>query len=369
MVKLNQPDVGAREARYVKRVLKSGTLTQGPVTDLFEKNFAEYLGQPNALAVTSATTGLQLALWAAGVGPGDEVIVPDYSWPATANSVIAVGATPVFADIRLKDFGIDVESVRSLITEKTKAVIPVHAFGIICDIVGIVELASQHNLAVIEDAACAIGSKLDGKAAGTFGDFGVFSFHPRKVITTGEGGMVVVQSDGQAGLARVARTHGATRRGLYMSFEFAGFNYRMSEIQAAVGLAQLERIETILAKRRKVAKKMEAFLESVDEITLFSDGGSAVFNYQTFAVLLGEKVNRDEVVVGLREQGIEATLGTYSMLAHKAFEDFRPRFSSEWRNSQTAYSKTLSLPCHGAMAGRDIRKVCNALKAVIFKKS
>src|SRR5215467_5056000 len=244
-IQIATPSLGEEEWQALREPIESGWLTQGPKVAAFESAFAARHNVKHAIAVTSATTGLHLALAALGIGPGDEVIVPAFTWVATANVVLYCGATPVFADVDRVTFNIDPKDLVRRVTPRTKVVIPVHLFGLCADMEAI-RVVLPSDIRIIEDAACAAGASWKGKSAGTLGDLGVFSFHPRKSITTGEGGMVTTNDDRLAERVKMLRNHGASvseeerHRGprpyLLPEFDLLGFNYRMTDLQGAVGL-------------------------------------------------------------------------------------------------------------------------------------
>jgi dTDP-4-amino-4,6-dideoxygalactose transaminase len=251
------------EIQSVLGPLRSGWLVQGPKVREFEEKWSAFTGARHSIAVTSCTTALHLSLAALGFGPGDEAIVPAFTWIATANVVEHLGGKVVFCDIDLNTFNLDVNDVARKITPRTKAILPVHLFGLSADMGPVMELASKHNLWVVEDAACGFGSTYRGRHVGTFGDTGCFSFHPRKAITTGEGGMITTQSDALAEKLRRLRDHGAAmtdlqrhmgaRPYLLADHPDAGYNQRMTDLQAALGAAQMDRAQAIIDERRRLA--------------------------------------------------------------------------------------------------------------------
>src|SRR5690349_7786346 len=262
LIQIATPSLGDEEWHALREPIESGWLTQGPKVAAFEKAFAQRHHVKHAIAVSSATTGLHLALAALGIGPGDEVIVPAFTWVATANAVLYCGGTPVFADVDRTSYNIDVKDVVRRLTSRTKAVIPVHLFGLCADIEGL-RATLEPRIAIVEDAACAAGAALNGRPAGSLGDLGVFSFHPRKSITTGEGGMVSTNDDGHAEQIRRMRNHGASiseeerhqgpRTYLLPEFEVLRFNYRMTDLQGAVGLVQLAKLDRFIEERAAMA--------------------------------------------------------------------------------------------------------------------
>lgn len=255
------------EIKSVLEPLQSGWLVQGPKVKEFENKWSAFSGAKHSIAVTSCTSGLHLSLAASGFGPGDEAIVPAFTWVSTANVVEHLGGKVVFCDIGLGTFNIDIEQIESKITSKTKAILPVHLFGLSADMDPILELAHKHNLFVVEDAACGFGSKYKGQHVGTFGNTGCFSFHPRKAITTGEGGMVTTNDQELAEKIRRLRDHGAemtdlqrhlgTRPYLLADHPDAGYNQRMTDLQAALGSAQMDRAKQIVSERQSLAQKYD----------------------------------------------------------------------------------------------------------------
>jgi len=270
LIPVSKPSITGLEKDYVTNALASGWVSsQGEYLEAFEEAFAQYCGTRYALAVANATVGLHLVLTALGVGPGDEVIVPDFTFVATANAVHQTGAKAVFADINPESLCIDSSSVRSLITERTKALVPVHLYGHPCDMQALNDVAKEYGLFVVEDAAEAHGAKIKEQKVGSFGTAGVFSFYGNKIITTGEGGMITTNDERLFSKAKLLRGHAMQPANRYWH-EMVGYNYRMTNLQAALGLAQLERIETIIEKRLLVFKWYSRYLEHVPLIKLNS---------------------------------------------------------------------------------------------------
>lgn len=358
MIRLNVPDITEAEVDAAARALRSGQLTQGEETLQFESTFAKIVRSDSAIAVSSATTGLELSLRVLGIGPGDEVIIPDYSWPATGNAVVSVGATPVFADITLETFCMDVSKLAPLITRRTKAIMPVHAFGHMTDMEAVVETANRRGISVIEDAACAFGASQQGISAGLWGDFGVFSFHPRKIVTTGEGGMVLARDQLRVTKARLARTHGAKREGLFAEFDDFGFNFRISEMQAAIGTVQLERSKELLIQRRAKAEKLSSLLRDIRGVQIPTQKPGFVHSYQSYVVLLDDSLERDALIRIMAARGIETTLGTYSMSSQPSFRKFLRRGTAKaLANSLRAFRQAVSLPLHTKLTDLDLEYI------------
>lgn len=360
---LARPLLGEDELAEVKSVLDSGYLTQGPKVEEFEALVRERVGTPHAVAVTSATTALHLTLAALGVGQGDEVLVADFTFPATANVVVQLGATPVLVDVDLTTFGMNPADLERRITAKTRAIMPVHPFGLPADMGPILDIANAAGIPVIEDAACALGATYRESPAGALGLAGCFSFHPRKSVTTGEGGMVATADDDLAARLRLLRSHGGVRSEGRFTFEAAGFNYRLSDILAAVGVAQMRRLDVLLAARRRIAMAYDSALGSTERLRLPITPPHATHTYQSYVVLLDEDVDRDAVIATLRSRGIEATLGTYALHAQPYFSRSLGLVPGDLHGSYQAFRRTLALPLHAGISDDDIAFVCQSLEA------
>lgn len=364
-LRLSVPVLGDEELAEIAQVLESGYLTQGPKAAAFEATVADLTGVDSAFATSSATTGLHLALRALGVGEGDEVIIPDFSFPATANVVVQQGAVPVFVDISLTDFGMDPALLEQAITPRTKAIMPVHAFGLVCDMDPILEIAARHGLPVIEDAACALGATYHGRHAGALGTAGVFSFHPRKVITTGEGGMITTSDAALAERISVLRSHGSVRGSHFMSFIEAGYNYRLSDVNAAIGLVQMTRLDDLLASRRERADRYAALFADVDGVTAPITPEGRTHTYQSYVVLLDEDIDRNAVIDAMRAAGVETTLGTYSMHLQPYFTERFGVPDSALPQATRAHHSALTLPLYPQMDDADLVFVRDTLRDVV----
>jgi len=353
-MRLGLPWIDERELEEVASVLRSGFLTQGRKVEEFERLVSEFVGSRHAVATSSATTAMHLSLVALGVGPGDEVIVPDFTFPATANVVIQQGAVPVLVDIELDTFTLDVEDCRAKLSERTKAIMVVDAFGCAANLGPIVELASERGVPVVEDAACAIGATYHGRFCGTFGRVGCFSFHPRKVITTGEGGMIVTDDDALAQQLRVLARHGASPISGWERFEVAGFNYRLSDVHGALGVAQMEKLPTILSRRREVAQGLRERLKDVPGVRPPLEPAWGGHSYQSFVVLLDPGLDRDSVIAKLAAAEIETTLGTYALHAQPYFRDRFHYSPGQLSQSHAAFKHSLALPFYPQMSEQDL---------------
>ena len=315
MIRLTIPSIDEDDLQAVRETLASGFLVQGPRVAAFEEAVAEYVGSKHAVAVSNCTAALLLALMAIDVGPGDRVAVTTYSWPATANVIALCGAEPVFVEIEAGTFNMDpVALAKTLGSSNVKAIIPVHTFGGIADMPKLLAVAAQHGLPVIEDAACALGAELDGRRAGTWGLMGCFSFHPRKAITTGEGGMVTTDDAALVRRLRMLRNHGQDPEASSPDFVLPGHNLRRTEFQAALGGTQMRKVERIIGSRRDQAGRYDKLFQSTE-----MEPSRALFGsrhvYQSYVTLLPRNVapRRPEIIAALKAQGIETTIGTYHL--------------------------------------------------------
>lgn len=354
MIKLIQPKISKEEIHEVSKVLKSGLLVQGKNVERFESSISEYLNVKHAIAVSSGTAALHLSLIALGIKQGDEVILPDFTFPATGNVVALVGAKPILVDIDLKTYNIDPLKIKDKITSKTKAIIPVHEFGQSADMNKILEIAKQYNLFVIEDAACALGAEYKSKKCGTLGDVGCFSFHPRKAITTGEGGVVVTNNKKIAEKVASLRNHGITPKGSKNSFIYAGFNYRMTDFQGALGWQQMKRIDRIIERRQSLADIYDSFLKEKKnlQIPFVAPGNNHI--YQSYVILLDNKINRDRIVVDLKDKNIETNIGTYALHCQPFYMKNYGYKKEDLVNSYQAFRQSLCLPLYTQMKKKDI---------------
>jgi dTDP-4-amino-4,6-dideoxygalactose transaminase len=358
---LARPQLGEEELAEVATVLASGQLTQGPMVSAFEAMVAEATDSRHAVAVTSATTALHLSLAALEIGPGDEVLVADFTFPATANVVVQQGATPVLVDIDLDTFAMSAPDLERRLTDRTRAIMPVDPFGLPADLEPILEVARTRGIPVIEDAACALGARYRGRPTGSLATTGCFSFHPRKSITTGEGGMVTTSDDSLAERLRLLRSHGGVRAEGRFTFEAAGFNYRLSDILAAVGVAQMRRLSEFLAARRRVAARYDERLSGLGRLRTPVTPAWATHTFQSYVVLLDEDVDRDRIISSLRGEGIESTIGTYALHAQPFFRNSLGHRPGDLPNSQRAFLSTLALPLHGGLTESDVDLVVERL--------
>jgi perosamine synthetase len=346
-------------------VLASGNLTQGPVVAQFEEAVCELTGAKHGIATTSATTAIELALAALDIGPGDEVVAADFTYPATGNAVLQRGAMLKLADVDPETYGVDPGAVIAALTPNTKAVLAVDVFGLPADYTTIEPLLRERGVALICDAACGLGGAIGTQKVGTFGLASCFSFHPRKSLTTGEGGMVVTSDDAYAARLRRLRNHGTERTGWRMSFIEPGFNYRMSDLNAVLGLQQVPGFPAVVRRRGELAAGLRARLEAIDGVTPQQIPEGHTHPYQAFVVTCDESVDRDAAVLALRERGVESTLGTYSMHSEPAFQKACGTKPGDRPASLALAQRTLALPLHEGLDEDDLDRIARELRAVL----
>jgi perosamine synthetase len=346
-----RPSMRGGEAQALAEVIASGWVSQGPRVAAFEAAFAERVGAPEAVATTSCTTALQLALYVSGVGPGDEVIVPSLSFIATANAVWQCGATPIFADIDPLTYNLDPAAAERAITSRTKAIMPVHQVGLPADMDCFIELSERHGVAIVEDAACAIGARYKGREIGSLGPLACYSLHPRKVITTGEGGMIAVHDPAIAARLRRLRAHGmdmsdlarhAARDVVFEAYPERGWNSRMTDMQAALGLCQLEVLDEILDDRRRLAERYNAAIERIPGLQTPHEPAYARRTWQSYCVRIGPRsaVSRTELMRRLLSDGIPTRRGV--MAIHEEASYAGPNANLE--HTEAAAREVLMLP-------------------------
>jgi len=325
-----RPHLTGKEGAAVAEVIASGWVSQGPKVREFERAFAQQVGAPDAVATSSCTTALHLALYASGVGPGDEVIVPSLSFIATANSVWQCGATPVFADIDPLTYNLDPEAAERAITPRTRAIMPVHQVGLPADMDAFMEMGARHGVTILEDAACAIGATYKGRPIGSLGPLSCFSLHPRKVITTGEGGMIAVHDPELAERMRRLRAHAMDVSDLarhsatdivFEAYPEPGFNVRMTDMQAAMGLCQLEALPLILARRRRLAERYNAAIATIPGLEAPYDPPYASRTWQSYCVRVGAQsaLDRTELMRRLLAEGVPTRRGVMAIHHEKPY--------------------------------------------------
>ena len=374
-IHISQPDTGDEEWQAVRTPIERGWLTQGPCVAEFERAFAARIGAAHALAASNCTTALHLILTAMRVGPGDEVIVPSFTWVATANVVVYCGATPVFADVSRDTFNIDPSGLRRLITPRTRAIIAVHLFGLCADIDAINTAAP--GIPVIEDAACAAGSQYRGRHAGRLGTAAAFSFHPRKSITTGEGGMVTTDDSKLAESVNQLRNHGASiseeqrhagsQPYLLPDFNLLGFNYRMTDLQGAVGLVQFRKLDRYIAERARWARYYHDHLAHIDWLQLPQVPNDDVHGWQSFVCYVDRDrapVPRNEIMSRLLAVGIHTRPGTHAVHQLGYYRDrfqLRPDHCPVARDCD---AQTMAIPLHNRMSADDYARVVDAVRRI-----
>ncbi len=374
MIPIALPLLAADEADAAREAVLSGWVSQGPQVAAFERDFASYMGAHYACAVSNCTTALHVALAALGIGPGDEVITVSHSFIATVNCIRYCGAIPVLVDIDPATYNIDPQRVAEAITPRTRAILAVHQMGMPCDLAALVALADRHAIDLIEDAACAVGSqicingtwKLVGKPHGRIA---CFSFHPRKVITTGEGGMLTTADADLDHKFRLLRQHGMSvpdtvRHGssqvIFEDYLMVGYNYRMTDIQAAIGRKQLERLSDIVLRRRAIAARYAELLGNIEGLRLPEEPEWARSNWQSFCVRLSDRLDQGRVMQNLLDKGIATRRGI--MCAHRepAYAGNRPRHGLQ--RSEHAQDHSILLPIYAQMKEEDIERVAQALR-------
>lgn len=382
-IQIAEPCMGDEEWQALKEPLTTGWLTQGPRVKEFEKNFADRHGVGYAYATTSCTTALHLALKAIGIGKGDRVIVPSFTWIATANVVEYCGGIPVFCDSRRNTYNIDPlklrEKVEQLVAEgfPPKAVIVVHLFGLSAEMDSIIAITREYGMSIIEDAACAAGASYKGKPVGSLGDIGCFSFHPRKIITTGEGGMCTTSSIQLAEKMTCLRSHGASlseeqrhhsdRPYLMPDFDVLGYNYRMSDLQGAVGVIQLAKLDSFILERSKWAQYYDEELASLDWIITPIVADGFAHSYQAYVCLVDStKINksRNDIMQYLHEWGIGTRAGTHAVHELGYYAAKYGIKADDYPVARELYASTLALPLHNGMAEEDYYRVVKVLKTI-----
>jgi dTDP-4-amino-4,6-dideoxygalactose transaminase len=329
-VPITKPALTEEEARAPYESIKSGWVTQGPKVAEFEKAVASYVGAKHGVATTSCTTGLHLALATIGVGPGDEVIVPSFTFIASANAILYTGATVVFCEIDPRTFNADPADIERRITKKTKAIMPVDQIGLGCDIDGVNQVAKRHGIEVVEDAAPTIGGTYKGRRVGSNAHQTVFSFHPRKVITTGEGGMITTDDDALADKARKLRAHAMSvsdldrhkaDRPILESYDELGFNYRMTDIQASIGLVQIRRLDELLRIRVAKADRYGRELADLKKVRTPYSPSYATHTYQSYCLDLDTSIDRDDLMARLLRRGVATRRGVMASHLEKVYRD------------------------------------------------
>ncbi|MCH2044467.1 MAG: DegT/DnrJ/EryC1/StrS family aminotransferase [Saprospiraceae bacterium] len=370
-IPIAKPFLGNEEAQAAYDTILTGWVTQGPKVAEFEERFAEYVGAKHAVALSNCTTALHLCMLLAGVEEGDEVICPSMSFIATANSIRYVGAKPVFAEVG-EDFNLCLEDTKKKITDKTKAILLVHQLGMPADIESFTAFCKDKNIVLIEDAACAIGSDIEGKRIGSHSDLVCFSLHPRKIITTGDGGMITTSNDAYNEKLRLLRQHGMSvndrkrhesKKVIFETYDVLGYNYRMTDIQGAVGVEQLKKLDTIVTERRRIAYWYhDKLAELEDKIRLPRERKGIKSNYQSYQITLLDHVEQTvpDIMQAMLDKGISTRRGV--MLAHK-----EPAYTSDNNldlpHTHKMNTRSMILPLYLGMTEEDVDRICNELKS------
>ncbi len=366
------PEITIKDKQCVMKALNSSMLTDGPRLREFEKNFSKYTGSNYAIGVSNATSALHLSIKALGIGKGDEVIIPDITFVATINAVLACGGTPVLTDVNIEDSNISVKSIKNSITGKTKLIIPVHIAGKICDVTEIKKIANREKIAILEDCAHAIGTRLNDKHVGLFGDIGCFSFYPTKNITTIEGGMIITKSKRIAKYVASMRNHGLTKnledrfsKGKPWNFDVIepGFNYRLDEIRASLGINQLKRIEKINNIRKKISDTYNDKLSGIEGILTPQKSKNKEDSHHLYRIRVTKKfrISRDELFFRLRSKGIGTSLHYRPLHDFQAYKKIIKNYY-KLNNSNQIYNETLSLPLYTKISKKQQENVINCIK-------
>lgn len=372
MIKLASPDITQREIDAVVKVLKSGTLSLGPEILKFEKAFAKYVGRRHALAVSSGTAGLHLITHALGLKPGDEVITPSYSFAASVNSILYQGAKPVFVDIDPKTLNIDPKRIEAAITGRTKAILAVDVFGLPAGYKRIQAICKKHQLILIEDSCEALGARYQGRRAGSFGIASAFGFYPNKQITTGEGGMVLTDDDKLAEAMRSLRNQGRHSMGGWLAHHDLGYNYRMADINAALGRVQLSRISGILARRKKVAQNYQKlFTEHLPEFTVLKDFPGMTRSWFVFVALVPEELKgsgRDRLINHLQSKNIGCAHYFPALHLQPYLQKLLKHKRGDFPVTEDAADRSLAIPFHHKLTLKDQKRVVQAMEQFISEQ-
>ncbi len=373
-IPFTKPQFTELDKQSVINTLESGWVTQGPMVKEFEKLWSEFTGIKESVAVTSCTTALQLSLHTLGIKPGDEVIVPSFTWVATANCVELLGAKPVFCDIDLNTYNIDADKIEEKVTARTKAIIPVHLFGMPADMAKVFYIAMRNNIMIIEDAACGFGSKIRGHHVGASGNAGCFSFHPKKAITTGEGGMITTNDSLLAEKLRIMRDHGASiseeqrvkgkRPYLLPDFQNAGFNFRMSDIQASLGVSQMGRADDILKQRKRIVNKYNEAFKNIGWLKLPECPSEYEHSYQSYVCLFQPKElsyynvtsfaeMRNDFMDYLKMNGITTRPGTHAVHTLHYYMQKYNLEPLDYLNSFIADKCSVAFPVYASMTDEE----------------
>jgi perosamine synthetase len=359
-IPVSEPLLDGNELSYVVDCVKTTWVSsKGKYVNLFQEQFQDYCQVPYALAVSNGTVAIHLALEALGIGEGDEVIVPNMTFAASINAVLYAGATPVLADINPETLNISIESIKECITPLTKAIMPVHLYGYPCDMDEIMEIAKKHNLLVVEDCAEALGSTYKGKPVGSFGDAATFSFFGNKTITTGEGGMTIFKDEKIAEMAAVLKDHGMSKSKRYWH-EYVGFNYRMTNLQAALGVAQMERIDAFVEKKRAIAKIYDEAFRGISGLVLPKDSESHFNSYWLYTMIVNKDINLEEMMENLLQEGVETRPIFFPLNVMPPYLRFSE--NKTFPGTEAVASKGISLPSSTNLSLEECRFVAAKIK-------
>lgn len=369
MIPITRLSVGQSEAAAAAEVIVSGWLAQGKRVEQFEQLVAQYVGARHAIAVSSATTGLHLSLIAAGVQPGDEVICPSFTFIATGNAIVYAGAKPVFVDIEPRTYNIDVTQIEAAVTPRTTAIMPVSQVGLAANMPEIIGIAQKHNLKVVEDAAPSLGASVHSKRLGGIGDFTVFSFDARKILTTGEGGMITTNDDAAAGRMRAMRAHSASvsmlarhtdKNVVLEGYPEVGYNYKMTDIQGAMGVVQMGRLDEIVSERRRIATRYEAMLGDDERLELPDEPEGYYHVYQSYIIRLHTKRTQLEVMSEMARRDV-ATRRIIACHLEPHYREMYPELSLP--ETELATGRTILLPMFVGLTDAEQELVVEALLA------
>lgn len=374
MIPIAKPYLTTEDAQAAYDTILTGWITQGPRVAEFEENFAQYTGAKYAVALSNCTTGLHLAMIVAGIGAGDEVICPSMSYIATANSVKYVGANPIFAEVNPENYNLDIEDVKRRITPKTKAILLVHQIGMPADINAFRALCDSHKIILIEDAACAIGSSYQGKKIGSHSDLVCFSFHPRKVISTGDGGMVTTNNEAFYNRMKLLRQHGmsvndrvrhSSSKIIFEDHIEVGYNYRMTDIQAAVGIKQLAKLDWIVEDRRKIAERYANELGDISFIRLPKEPEGYFTNWQSYSIYLKPEcpIKRNDLMQALLDLGIASRRGV--MTAHRETAYLTECDGLSLPATEDACDNSIIIPLYVPMTEDEVSTVIKGLRTCL----
>ena len=374
MIPIAKPYLTKKEAKAAYDTILTGWITQGPRVAEFEQKFADYTGAKYAVAVSNCTTALHLAMIVSGIGPGDEVICPSMSYIATANAIKYVGAKPVFAEINPANYNLDVQDTEKKITDRTKAILLVHQIGMPADIDAFKELAKKYHLKLIEDAACAAGSSYKGGKIGSHSDLVCFSFHPRKVISTGDGGMITTNNESYYTRMKLLRQHGMSvndrtrhesSKIIFEDHLEVGYNYRLTDIQASVGIQQLEKLDWIIAKRRKIALRYHKAFKGLKHLQLPIEKKGYFSNYQSYSIYLQDDspVSRNDIMQKMLDAGISTRRGI--MTTHRETAYNKEYAGLQLPVSEKASDRSIILPLYIPMKEEDIQKVIDTFTSLL----